>query len=108
MDFASLWIFQAECGWKPLRFNHGCRLWGVLSDDTKVWEVGFTGHLDNCTILCAELIAIKRGLLLARSSGVKKLIWHSDSLLAVGLISKGLRMHHLHSCLISDIAFLLC
>lgn len=69
--------------------------------------VGFSGYLGNRSILFTKFLAIKRGLLLACEKGIKKLICYYDSMLAVDLVVKGVGKHHLYSCLVTNVRFLL-
>ncbi|XP_045809693.1 uncharacterized protein LOC123904038 [Trifolium pratense] len=65
-----------------LRDNHGEFIWGYYGAAT----------LKN--ILCAEIMAIWRGLKLCWENGYRKVLCCLDSLLAVNLIKQGVTSHH--------------
>ncbi|MED6172519.1 hypothetical protein PIB30_118000 [Stylosanthes scabra] len=79
----------------------------LLKDDCGDWIVGISGFLGNVSILYAELVALKRGLLLAWDWGIRKLLCHSDSLMVVSLASDDLDYHHQYAGLVADIQNLL-
>ena len=56
------------------------------------WD--FVGWLGDTSILHAKLMAIKKGLVLARTTGVQKLICHFDSKATIELIKAGVGIHH--------------
>ncbi|KAL4293175.1 hypothetical protein HN51_043650 [Arachis hypogaea] len=85
------------------RAGFGCH----LTDDCGGWLVGISGFLGNTSILYAELFAVERGLLLAWDWGIRKLLCHSDSLMAVTLVSDNLDYHHQYAGLMADIQNLL-
>ena len=64
--------------------------------------VGFSGNLGEAFVFFGELMAIKHGLLLARNNGITQLICHSDSKMAVDLISEGFDAHHLYAAMVED------
>ncbi|XP_057729031.1 uncharacterized protein LOC130944631 isoform X3 [Arachis stenosperma] len=85
------------------RAGFGC----LLKDDCGAWIVGISGFLGNVSILYAELIALKRGLILAWDWGIRMLLCHSDSLMVVSLVSRDLDYHHEYAGLVADIQNLL-
>ncbi|XP_072081463.1 uncharacterized protein [Arachis hypogaea] len=85
------------------RAGFGC----LLKDDCGAWIVGISGFLGNVSILYAELIALKRGLILAWDWGIRMLLCHSDSLMVVSLVSGDLDYQHEYAGLVADIQNLL-
>lgn len=60
---------------------------GVFRDDSRLFLSAFTEKLDNATVTRAEIIALKRGLLVAKRKLFTKLLVQTD-LRALTLILK--------------------
>ena len=80
---------------------------GLIRNDAGTWLVDFSGSLGPTTILHAELRAIEFGLHLAWTKGIRRLICHSDSKVAVDLIDKGTSTYHRLAGLVFSIKKLL-
>lgn len=85
--------------------DHGAKAaaGGVFRNSVGIFIIGFASALKPCSILEAELLAIQAGIIMARKHGVERLLIHSDSLLAVRLITLGCPNVHPRGRLVRDI-----
>lgn len=81
---------------------------GSLRGGVGEWILGFSGYIGISNCAHAKLMAILRGLELAWIHSARKLICHTDSLLAVGLISRPPLQTHVYATLIEPNRGLLC
>ena len=61
---------------------------GILRDDNGVWECGFTGSLDHCSSIFAELSSINYALKLILKKSYKNVLIETDSQIAVNMITE--------------------
>lgn len=76
---------------------------GVIRDALGAFILDFASALVPCSVREGELLAIYTGATLARRQGVDKLLIHSDSLLAVRLVTVGCSSCHPQYRLVRDI-----
>ncbi|XP_016168284.1 uncharacterized protein LOC107610797 [Arachis ipaensis] len=75
---------DASC-FAPLGYaGFGC----IIRNPDGCWLKGFTGKVEVCSVLFAELYAIWRGLLLAWENGFREVIYKTDCLEALFLVNQ--------------------
>ncbi|XP_057455945.1 uncharacterized protein LOC130747118 [Lotus japonicus] len=94
--------------WSATRGPQGAaRFRGVVRTVDGSWRLGYAGHLGIADNLCAELFAILHGLTLCWDHGFREIDLFSDSLLALGLITKVLPPFHRYGSVIGRVKALL-
>jgi len=73
---------------------------GVLRDDRGEWQWGFAMNMGFCSSIKAELMAVLKGLQVAKDRGVQKLWIKSDSRVHVGMLLGDYKANPEHGVLI--------
>jgi len=82
---------------------------GLIRNSVGHYLSGFSGFISNSEdILLAELSAIYHGLSLARDMHIEELVYYTDSLLCIGLITGLAKNYHIYVALIQDIKDMIC
>ena len=80
---------------------------GVLRGDRGEWKWGFAMNTGHCSSMKAEIMAVLKGIQVAKERGVQKLWIRSDSCVLVGILRGAIKSNPVHGSLIQRCKVLL-